>query len=116
MFVLELRERKRGTIVRIIVREDNYNYPLQGHGARNAESVHEPGHRVTVPLHGSVPEHQADPTLEPDQVFPPPPHPLVYSSGGQRFLVERILNHRDVNRVRTSYPVLWRGYPPAWDS
>uniref|UniRef100_A0AAV1TS06 Chromo domain-containing protein n=1 Tax=Peronospora matthiolae TaxID=2874970 RepID=A0AAV1TS06_9STRA len=38
------------------------------------------------------------------------------SSGGQRFLVERILNHRDVNGVRTSYLVRWRGYPPAWDS
>uniref|UniRef100_A0AAV1T8D6 Chromo domain-containing protein n=1 Tax=Peronospora matthiolae TaxID=2874970 RepID=A0AAV1T8D6_9STRA len=48
-------------------------------------------------------------------MFPPPPHPLVESSGGQRFLVERILNHRDVNGVRTSYLVRWRGYPPAWD-
>uniref|UniRef100_A0AAV1TXS6 Uncharacterized protein n=1 Tax=Peronospora matthiolae TaxID=2874970 RepID=A0AAV1TXS6_9STRA len=63
-----------------------------------------------------APEHQADPTLESDQVFSPPPHPLVGSVGGQRFLVERILNHRDVNGVRTSYLVRWRGYPPAWDS
>uniref|UniRef100_A0AAV1T7I0 Chromo domain-containing protein n=1 Tax=Peronospora matthiolae TaxID=2874970 RepID=A0AAV1T7I0_9STRA len=46
----------------------------------------------------------------------PPPHPLVDSSGGQRFLVERVLNHRDMNGVRTSYLVRWRGYPPAWDS
>uniref|UniRef100_A0AAV1V7G9 Chromo domain-containing protein n=1 Tax=Peronospora matthiolae TaxID=2874970 RepID=A0AAV1V7G9_9STRA len=38
------------------------------------------------------------------------------SSGGQRFLVERILNHRDVNGIRTSCLVRWRGYPPAWDS
>uniref|UniRef100_A0AAV1TW74 Chromo domain-containing protein n=1 Tax=Peronospora matthiolae TaxID=2874970 RepID=A0AAV1TW74_9STRA len=61
-------------------------------------------------------EHQANPIVEPDQVFPPPPHPLVDSGGGQRFLVERILNHRDLNGVRTSYLVRWRGYPPAWDS
>uniref|UniRef100_A0AAV1T2R8 Chromo domain-containing protein n=1 Tax=Peronospora matthiolae TaxID=2874970 RepID=A0AAV1T2R8_9STRA len=92
------------------------NYHLQGHGAHDAESVHEPSHRVTVTLHGSSPEHQADPTIEPDQVFPPPPHLLVDSSGGQHFLVERILYHRDVNGVRTSYIVRWRGYPPAWDS
>uniref|UniRef100_A0AAV1T4V9 Chromo domain-containing protein n=1 Tax=Peronospora matthiolae TaxID=2874970 RepID=A0AAV1T4V9_9STRA len=63
-----------------------------------------------------IPEHQADPTLEPYQVFPPPPHALVDSRGGQRFLVERILNHYDVKGVRTSYLVRWRGYPPAWDS
>uniref|UniRef100_A0AAV1UVL4 Chromo domain-containing protein n=1 Tax=Peronospora matthiolae TaxID=2874970 RepID=A0AAV1UVL4_9STRA len=63
-----------------------------------------------------VSEHQYDPTLEPDQVFPPPPHPLVISGGVQRFLVERILNHRDENGVRTSYRVRWRGYTPAWDS
>uniref|UniRef100_A0AAV1TQU6 Chromo domain-containing protein n=1 Tax=Peronospora matthiolae TaxID=2874970 RepID=A0AAV1TQU6_9STRA len=49
------------------------------------------------------------------QVFPPPPHPLVDSSGGQLFLVERILSHRDVNGVRSSYLVRWRGYPSAWD-
>uniref|UniRef100_A0AAV1U1S8 Chromo domain-containing protein n=1 Tax=Peronospora matthiolae TaxID=2874970 RepID=A0AAV1U1S8_9STRA len=91
----------------------NCIYPLKAH---NAESVREPGHLATVPLHGSAREHQADPTLEPDQVFPPPPHPLVYSSSGQHFLVERILNHRDVNGVRTSYLVRWCGYPPAWNS
>uniref|UniRef100_A0AAV1U633 Chromo domain-containing protein n=1 Tax=Peronospora matthiolae TaxID=2874970 RepID=A0AAV1U633_9STRA len=28
----------------------------------------------------------------------------------------RILNHRNVNGVRTSYLVRWRGYPPAWNS
>uniref|UniRef100_A0AAV1UKA1 Chromo domain-containing protein n=1 Tax=Peronospora matthiolae TaxID=2874970 RepID=A0AAV1UKA1_9STRA len=94
----------------------NYNYPSQDPQAHNAEIVHEPGHLATVPLDGSALEHQLDPTLEPDQVFPPPPHPLVDSSGGQRFLVERILNNRDVNGVRTSYLVRWRGYPPAWDS
>uniref|UniRef100_A0AAV1V2Y2 Chromo domain-containing protein n=1 Tax=Peronospora matthiolae TaxID=2874970 RepID=A0AAV1V2Y2_9STRA len=78
------------------------------------------GHLTTVPIHGSALKHQADPTLEPDQVFPPPPHPYMDSGGGQRFLVERILNHRDVNGVRTNlkkdYLVRGRGYPPAWDS
>uniref|UniRef100_A0AAV1V049 Chromo domain-containing protein n=1 Tax=Peronospora matthiolae TaxID=2874970 RepID=A0AAV1V049_9STRA len=93
-----------------------YSYLSQNPQARNAESVREPGHLATVPTHGSALVHQADPILEPDQVFPPPPHPVVDSSGGQRFLVERILNHRDVNGVRTSYLVLWRGYPPACDS
>uniref|UniRef100_A0AAV1TLE6 Chromo domain-containing protein n=1 Tax=Peronospora matthiolae TaxID=2874970 RepID=A0AAV1TLE6_9STRA len=94
----------------------NCIYPLQGHEAHNAVRVHEPGHLATVPLDGSTLEHQLDPTVEPDQAFPPPPHPLVDSSGGQRFLVERILNYRDVNGVRASYLVRWRGYPPAWDS
>uniref|UniRef100_A0AAV1TTG4 Uncharacterized protein n=1 Tax=Peronospora matthiolae TaxID=2874970 RepID=A0AAV1TTG4_9STRA len=58
------------------------NYPLQGHETHNAEFVHDPGHLVTIPLNGSAFEHKADPTLEPDQVFPPPPHPLVDSVGG----------------------------------
>uniref|UniRef100_A0AAV1US91 Chromo domain-containing protein n=1 Tax=Peronospora matthiolae TaxID=2874970 RepID=A0AAV1US91_9STRA len=94
----------------------NCNYPLHDHGAHKAESVHAPGHLATVLLHGSDLEHRADPTLEPDQVFPPPPHPLVDSNVGQRFLVERILNHRDLNGVRTSYLVRWCGYTQAWDS
>uniref|UniRef100_A0AAV1TTW7 Chromo domain-containing protein n=1 Tax=Peronospora matthiolae TaxID=2874970 RepID=A0AAV1TTW7_9STRA len=94
----------------------NCNHPLQDHGAHNGQSVHESGHLATVPLHGSALENEADPTLEPEQVFPPPPHPLGGSRGGQRFLVKRILNHRDENGVRTSYLVRWRVYPPAWDS
>uniref|UniRef100_A0AAV1UQW4 Chromo domain-containing protein n=1 Tax=Peronospora matthiolae TaxID=2874970 RepID=A0AAV1UQW4_9STRA len=49
-------------------------------------------------------------------MFSPPPHPLVDSRGGQRFLWERVLNHCNVNGIRTSYLVRWRGYPPAWDS
>uniref|UniRef100_A0AAV1U400 Chromo domain-containing protein n=1 Tax=Peronospora matthiolae TaxID=2874970 RepID=A0AAV1U400_9STRA len=49
-------------------------------------------------------------------MFPPPPHLFVDSSGGQRFLVRRILSHRDVSGVQTGYLVRWRGYPPAWDS
>uniref|UniRef100_A0AAV1TSQ8 Chromo domain-containing protein n=1 Tax=Peronospora matthiolae TaxID=2874970 RepID=A0AAV1TSQ8_9STRA len=40
---------------------------------------------------------------------------MVDSGGGQRFLLERILSHRDVNGVRTIYLVRWRGYSPAWD-
>uniref|UniRef100_A0AAV1TTA0 Chromo domain-containing protein n=1 Tax=Peronospora matthiolae TaxID=2874970 RepID=A0AAV1TTA0_9STRA len=94
----------------------NCNYPLQGHAARKAKSVREPSQRVTVPLHGSALEHQVDPTLEPYQAFPPPPQPLVDSSCDQRFLFKRNLNHCDMNGVRTSCLVRWRGYPPTWDS
>uniref|UniRef100_A0AAV1V2W6 Chromo domain-containing protein n=1 Tax=Peronospora matthiolae TaxID=2874970 RepID=A0AAV1V2W6_9STRA len=94
----------------------NCNYPSQDPQAHKAEIVNDPGHLATVPLDGSALEHQVDPTLEPDQVFLPPPHPLVDSGGDQRFLLERILNQRNVNGVRTSYLVRWRGYPPAWDS
>ena len=58
---------------------------------------------------------QPSPT-ESDRVFPPPPHPLVDSHGGKRFLVERLLTHREVKGRRTSYLVRWRGYPPSADS
>uniref|UniRef100_A0AAV1V2E9 Uncharacterized protein n=1 Tax=Peronospora matthiolae TaxID=2874970 RepID=A0AAV1V2E9_9STRA len=36
----------------------NCNYPLQDPQAHNAESVHEPDHLATVPLHVLAPEHQ----------------------------------------------------------
>uniref|UniRef100_A0AAV1V252 Chromo domain-containing protein n=1 Tax=Peronospora matthiolae TaxID=2874970 RepID=A0AAV1V252_9STRA len=99
----------------------NCNRPLLVHGARNAEFDHEPGRRVTVPLHGSIFKQLADQILEPDQMLPTPQHPLLESGGVQRVLVERILNHRDVYHasrrgVRTSYLVRWRGNSPAWDS
>uniref|UniRef100_A0AAV1VLL5 Chromo domain-containing protein n=1 Tax=Peronospora matthiolae TaxID=2874970 RepID=A0AAV1VLL5_9STRA len=94
----------------------NHNYPSQDPQDRNAEIVHEPGHLATAPLDGSALKHQLDPTLKPDQVFPQPPQPLLDSNGGRRFLVEHILNPRNVNGVRTSYLVRWRDYPPAWDS
>uniref|UniRef100_A0AAV1TX21 Chromo domain-containing protein n=1 Tax=Peronospora matthiolae TaxID=2874970 RepID=A0AAV1TX21_9STRA len=51
-----------------------------------------------------------------ESVFPPPPTPLEDSRGGQLYLVEQLLNHRDVNGRRTSYLVRWRGYPPSWDT
>uniref|UniRef100_A0AAV1VLG5 Chromo domain-containing protein n=1 Tax=Peronospora matthiolae TaxID=2874970 RepID=A0AAV1VLG5_9STRA len=60
-------------------------------------------------------EH-TDPHDRVESVFPPPPPPLEDSRGGQRYLVEQPLNHRDVNGRRTSYLVRWRGYPPSWDS
>ena len=41
---------------------------------------------------------------------------LVDFHGGQRFLVERILNHRGDSGSRKSYLVRWRGYPPSFDS
>ena len=49
-------------------------------------------------------------------MFPPPPHPLIDARGGQRFLMERLLNHRDEKGRRASYLVRWRGYPPSVDS
>ena len=92
------------------------NCPQRGPKAHGVESARTPHHRVTRKSRDAALECQTDPTLELDQVFPPPPHHLVDSHGGQRFLVERILNHRDVNGERTSYLVRWQGYPPSWDS
>uniref|UniRef100_A0AAV1SZS5 Chromo domain-containing protein n=1 Tax=Peronospora matthiolae TaxID=2874970 RepID=A0AAV1SZS5_9STRA len=51
-----------------------------------------------------------------ERVFSPPPPPLEASRGGQRYMVEQLLNHRDVNGRRTSYLVRWRGHPPSWDT
>uniref|UniRef100_A0AAV1T1M5 Uncharacterized protein n=1 Tax=Peronospora matthiolae TaxID=2874970 RepID=A0AAV1T1M5_9STRA len=72
---------------------------------------------VTLALrdHRSSREH-TDPHDRVESVFPPPPPPLEDSRGGQRYLVEQLLNHRDVNGRRTSYLVRWRGYPQSWDS
>ena len=61
-------------------------------------------------------QHQIEPANPSENVFPPPPHPLIDARGGQRFLVERLLNHRDVKGRRKSYLVRWRGYPPSVDS
>uniref|UniRef100_A0AAV1VBI0 Uncharacterized protein n=1 Tax=Peronospora matthiolae TaxID=2874970 RepID=A0AAV1VBI0_9STRA len=60
--------------------------------------------RVTQELRDqrSSREH-TDPHDRVESVFPPPPPPLEDSSGGQRYLVEQLLNHRDVNGRRTSY-------------
>ena len=58
-------------------------------------------------------DDQPPPATPRDSEFiSPPPYSLVDSHGGQRFYVERILNHRDVKGQRTSYLVRWRGYPP----
>uniref|UniRef100_A0AAV1SX71 Chromo domain-containing protein n=1 Tax=Peronospora matthiolae TaxID=2874970 RepID=A0AAV1SX71_9STRA len=48
-----------------------------------------------------------------ESVLPPPQPPLEDSRGGQRYLIEQLLNHRDVNGRHTSYLVRWRGYPPS---
>uniref|UniRef100_M4BFS8 Chromo domain-containing protein n=1 Tax=Hyaloperonospora arabidopsidis (strain Emoy2) TaxID=559515 RepID=M4BFS8_HYAAE len=61
-------------------------------------------------------QYQIEPANPSENVFPPPPHPLIDARGGQRFLVERLLNHRDEKGRRTSYLVRWRGYPPSADS
>uniref|UniRef100_A0AAV1U7V8 Uncharacterized protein n=1 Tax=Peronospora matthiolae TaxID=2874970 RepID=A0AAV1U7V8_9STRA len=37
-----------------------------------------------------------------ESAFLPPPPPLECSRGGQRYMIERLLNHRDVNGRRTS--------------
>uniref|UniRef100_A0AAV1VI11 Chromo domain-containing protein n=1 Tax=Peronospora matthiolae TaxID=2874970 RepID=A0AAV1VI11_9STRA len=79
--------------------------------------AHAQGRRVTPELRdqrGSRSYTLPHDSLE--SVFPPPPPPLEDSRGGQRYLVEQLLNHRDVNGRRTSYLVRWRGYPPSWDT
>uniref|UniRef100_A0AAV1UBL9 Chromo domain-containing protein n=1 Tax=Peronospora matthiolae TaxID=2874970 RepID=A0AAV1UBL9_9STRA len=83
----------------------------------DAYSAHARDRRVTFALRDqrSSREH----TLPYDcveSVFPPPPPPLEDSRSGQRYLVEQLLNHRDVNGRRTSYLFRWRGYPPYWDT
>ena len=107
-FVVKLRVSKRSTHLNDCALT-HCNYPLQCHGAHGDDSVRKTNPRVTRSLHDAAPQSRADPTLELDQVFPPPPHPLVDSHGGHRFLVERIFNHRDVDGERTSYLVRWRG-------
>uniref|UniRef100_A0AAV1V071 Chromo domain-containing protein n=1 Tax=Peronospora matthiolae TaxID=2874970 RepID=A0AAV1V071_9STRA len=44
-----------------------------------------------------------------ESFFPPPTPSLEESRSGKRYLIERLLNHRDVNGRRTSYLVRWRG-------
>ena len=61
-------------------------------------------------------QYQIEPANPSEIVFPPTPHPLIDACGGRRFLVERLLNHRDEKGHRTSYLVQWRGYPPSADS
>ena len=56
------------------------------------------------------------PTDVSKMIFLPITHPLLDSHRGQRFHVERILNHHDVSGQRTKYLVHWRGYPPSHDS
>ena len=72
-------------------------------------------HTDCVSVAGDDPLPPATPR-DSELIFPPPPQPLVDSHGGQRFHMERILNHRDVKGQRTSYLVRWRGYPPSHDS
>ena len=49
-------------------------------------------------------KHQLKAASQSEGVSPPPTHSLV-AHGGQCFLVERMLNHRDVKGRRTSYLV-----------
>uniref|UniRef100_A0AAV1URY1 Uncharacterized protein n=1 Tax=Peronospora matthiolae TaxID=2874970 RepID=A0AAV1URY1_9STRA len=84
---------------------------------RDACPAHNRDRCVTLALRDqrSSREH-TDPHDRVESVFPPPSPPLEDSRGGQRYLVEQLLNHRDVNGRRTSYLVRWRGYSPSWDS
>ena len=66
--------------------------------------------------HGNDQDQPPTQSIDSELIFIPPLQPLVDPHGGQRFHVERILNHRDVKGQRTSYLVLWRGYPPSHDS
>ena len=61
-------------------------------------------------------KYQIEPANPSENVFPPSSYPLIDARGGQRFLVERLLNHRDEKGRRTSYLVRWSGYPPYADS
>ena len=65
---------------------------------------------------GAHSQHQTGTVNPPEDAFPLPPHPLVDTCGGQRVLMERPLNYRDVKGRRTSYLVRWRGYPPLANS
>uniref|UniRef100_A0AAV1UIH6 Tf2-1-like SH3-like domain-containing protein n=1 Tax=Peronospora matthiolae TaxID=2874970 RepID=A0AAV1UIH6_9STRA len=72
----------------------------------DAYLAHARDRRVTLALRDqrSSREH-TDPHDRVKSVFTPPLPPLEDSRGGQRYLVERLLNHRDVNGRRTSYLV-----------
>ena len=83
---------------------------------RSAGRARASSHRAIHRLRDPSPKDRDGNQNHLEEVFPPPPHPLVDSHGGQRFLVERILNHRDDSGSRTSYLVQWRGYPPSWNS
>uniref|UniRef100_A0AAV1V714 Uncharacterized protein n=1 Tax=Peronospora matthiolae TaxID=2874970 RepID=A0AAV1V714_9STRA len=69
----------------------------------DAYSAHARDRRVTLALRDqrSSREH-TDPHDRVESVFPPPPPPLKDSRGGQRYLVEQLLNHRDVNGRRVT--------------
>jgi hypothetical protein len=80
-----------------------------------------PNHRLSDDHMPSTPQVPSAPTnsLLGDGIYPPPPPPLVDHQGHQRWIVERLLSHRDQQaRKRTSreYLVRWRGYPPSADS
>ena len=84
--------------------------------SRDAYPVRDQYHNEEHELHEHTRVAQQSALTGSDRVFSPPPHPLVDSHGGKRFLVERLLTHREVKGRRTSYLVRWRDYPPSADS
>uniref|UniRef100_A0AAV1V3Q2 Chromo domain-containing protein n=1 Tax=Peronospora matthiolae TaxID=2874970 RepID=A0AAV1V3Q2_9STRA len=73
--------------------------PAHARGRRVTQGLRDQrsSRRLTLP-HGSL-----------ESFFPPPTPSLEESRSGKRYLIERLLNHRDVNGRRTSYLVRWRG-------
>lgn len=55
------------------------------------------------------------------EIFPPPPPPLKDSTGAQRWIVDRLVDHRDQRLGRSTSPrrqylVHWLGYPSTHDT
>ncbi|KAF1319498.1 Pol protein, partial [Globisporangium splendens] len=64
-------------------------------------------------------DHSEDAPRSHEQIFPPPAPPLRDSEGNQRWIVEKILAHRDRSsrgKKERVYRVRWLGYPPDRDT
>ena len=57
-------------------------------------------------------EHEASTVEEPP---PPPPLPIIDNDGHERFIVEKVLQHK-FHRKKTLFLVKWLGYnEPTWE-
>ncbi|KAF1320249.1 reverse transcriptase, partial [Globisporangium splendens] len=64
-------------------------------------------------------DHSEDAPQSHEQIFPPPAPPLRDSEGNQRWIVEKILAHRDRSsrgKKERVYRIRWLGYPPDRDT